>query len=359
MIRWRHDHQNLSVDFDTGAVALNDQQRQPLEQTATLIRKRCHDLPGPALHVRVSRDERDQEFEVEMTLEAMQRSVRGVGKADNLPEAVEFAREKVISQMGPFKAILRRDGIYRLQQRQGLDEAGGTAAAPVSEQGPELKDFERRLEGYWRPLVRQVSREISALEMSSALPLGELAAQDIVDEVIVRAFERLRQRPGELQLEIWLYQQARQVLAERRKELQRESPISSIPPRRSMKELLPPPASNPLTDAEEILMDILEPEEELLPGEAIAEQAEATEPALPPRRTALQHALRRLVSHLPAAQREAIWLHYLDGFDMGEIAAIQGRQEEEVRVDVARGVSHLRNALRGWRGWEGERRERG
>lgn len=357
MIRWRQDQQNLTVDYDTGEVPLDHQQRHPLELAAARIRKRCHDLTQPILYVRVTQDERTREFEVELVLEALQRSLKGIGKADNLPDAAESARDKILSQMGPFKAMIRREEAYRLQHRHDAPEPIRALSDPTSGENPDLKNFERQLEAYWRPLVRQVSREISALEMNNLLPLGELAAQDIVDEVIVRAFERFRNRPSDVPLEIWLYQQARQVLAERREQLQRETPMSSVPPQRSMKETLPPP--NPLTDAEEVLMDLLEPEVDALPGDDIVDATGVTDPTLPHRRNELHQVLRRVISHLPPQQREAIWLHYLDGFDVAEIAAVQDRDEKDVRSDLEQAVSRLRDALYTWRGWTPASRDEG
>ena len=170
MIRWRHDQQNLAVDYDTGSIQLTEEQRQPLERAAAFVRKRCHDLSGPALHVRINRDERGAEFEVELALDVMQRSLKGIGKADTLPDAVEYARDKILSQMGPFKAALRREEIYRLQHHENLADPAGARTAPAPADSPQIRKFENDLEAYWRPLVRQISREISALEMSNLLP---------------------------------------------------------------------------------------------------------------------------------------------------------------------------------------------
>lgn len=127
---------------------------------------------------------------------------------------------------------------------------------------------------------------------------------------------------------------------------------------RSMKETLPPPPPpNPLTFDEDVLMDLLEPEPEALPGEGIADQSEPTDPTLPTRRDEVRHALRRVISQMPGAWREAIWLHYLDGFDMAEIAAVQQLDEQKVRDNLQQATSRLRSALYTWRGWQGEMRD--
>ena len=51
--------------------------------------------------------------------------------------------------------------------------------------------------------------------------------------------------------------------------------------------------------------------------------------------------LRRMVEHLPAAQREALDL-WIEGFSYREIAEIVSKQEGHIRVLVHRGLTNLR-----------------
>jgi RNA polymerase sigma factor (sigma-70 family) len=55
----------------------------------------------------------------------------------------------------------------------------------------------------------------------------------------------------------------------------------------------------------------------------------------------LAEMLRRMVEHLPAAQREALDL-WIEGFTYREIAEIVSKQEGHIRVLVHRGLTNLR-----------------
>lgn len=358
MIRWRHDQQNLAMDVDTGNVQIRDDQRRSLEKAVTMIRRRAHDLPQPQLHVRVSQPPNAQNFafEVDMDLEVMGRRLSANGQGDDLPDAAGAARDKIVSQLGPFKAALRREQTYRPRHEVEASESAGARA--MGDQNPEVKQFERDLEACWQPLVRQVSREIAALEMNNELPLGEMVAQDIVDEVIVRARERLQRGPAAMPLEMWLYQQAREVLKQRQEQLLEETPMSTVPTRSMKESLPPPPPPDPLTEDEDVLADLIEPAPEALPGEDIPEQAEPNDRAMSARRDELRRSLHKTISQMPPAWREALWLHYLDGFDLAEIAALQQQDEKQVRDNLQQATSYLRNMLYTWRGWQGQPRDK-
>jgi RNA polymerase sigma factor (sigma-70 family) len=65
------------------------------------------------------------------------------------------------------------------------------------------------------------------------------------------------------------------------------------------------------------------------------------DPALRAEEKELAEMLRRMVEHLPPAQREALDL-WVEGFSYREIAEIVSKQEGHVRVLVHRGLTNLR-----------------
>ena len=52
------------------------------------------------------------------------------------------------------------------------------------------------------------------------------------------------------------------------------------------------------------------------------------------------------VKRLPESYREAIHLHYYEGFPTAQIAEILGKKESSVRSDLRRGREKLREVLR-------------
>ncbi len=81
---------------------------------------------------------------------------------------------------------------------------------------------------------------------------------------------------------------------------------------------------------------------------------EIAEPAAPPRATERDLELRAasvlgLVMALPLEYREAIYLHYYEGYSIKQIAAIVHASESAVATRLSRGRSKLRPALEGVR----------
>ena len=81
---------------------------------------------------------------------------------------------------------------------------------------------------------------------------------------------------------------------------------------------------------------------------------EIAEPAAPPRATERDLELRaasvlELVMALPLEYREAIYLHYYEGYSIKQIAAIVHASESAVATRLSRGRSKLRPALEGVR----------
>lgn len=352
MIRRRYDEPQLIMDVETGPLQIHDDQRRTIEKAATTIRRRIHGLPDAHLWVKVSQplNHQNSSFEVDLRIDLSGRSLSASGQGPDLARAIGNARDKIVSQLGPLRASLRREQTYRRGQADQSVEQGASSEASRSADSAEV---ERSLERYWQPLLRQVGREITVLELNGDLPHGELTARDIVDDVIVQVHEHFHDRPPQLPLEIWLYQQARDLLARRRKDLGAETPMSFAPAQR----LREPPASNPPWEDEQILADLIEPEPEPMLGEDIADQIAPNDPSLSLRRDELRQAFHEVMGRMPSTWREAVWLHYLDGFDVPEIAAVQQADPQQVRDDLHTAVSRLRDALYSWRGWQAEARD--
>ena len=72
---------------------------------------------------------------------------------------------------------------------------------------------------------------------------------------------------------------------------------------------------------------------------------ELGEPATGPDRSEARLAVRAALGRLPPSQREAIHLHWFEGYSMAEIAALVGASVSAVKVRVHRGYQALRKVL--------------
>ena len=55
--------------------------------------------------------------------------------------------------------------------------------------------------------------------------------------------------------------------------------------------------------------------------------------------------VKRLIKALPTLQQSVIWMKDVEGYEMSEIAAITGTQEEAVRVNLSRARKKIREQL--------------
>lgn len=133
-------------------------------------------------------------------------------------------------------------------------------------------------------------------------------AEDLAQEVVLRAYRGLKRYQGEAPFEAWLCRIAVNVAHDH---------LRSAWRRRVM------------------LFDRMpaEPEESSEHPEGMAERRE------------LQRRVRQAVARLPEIQRVPIWLHYFEGFSLAEVARLETTPEATVRSRVKAGLKRLSFSL--------------
>jgi len=225
---------------------------------------------------------------------------------------------------------LRHDDLYRRKGRRRerlaaagpfleRDAASGRRAAFFDLLRPQLSS----LHDYAR-------RELHILELEGMLPKGEWAPADLVDEVLLMAWQRFDSRPRHKPLDLWLIE----LLHECLERWQKEPPALSLAGQDQDR-------SRPAEEEQEwwgsLLGDTAQVGlEELLPGSEGTEAWERLE-------TEEQRAqLSTLMAALPKRQRQALVLHVLEGLDPAEIAMVQDRPEKAIVADLDAGRQALR-----------------
>jgi RNA polymerase sigma factor (sigma-70 family) len=225
---------------------------------------------------------------------------------------------------------LRRDHVYRRKNRRWERLA---ATGPFLEHDV----ASRRYQAFFDLLRPQLDslhdyarRELRILELEEGLPKGELTSADLVDEVLLQAWERFPHWPRHKPLDLWLIELLHECLERWRQE---------------------PPALS-LAGQEQNLGHLAEEEQEwwvedtaptaledLLPGSErteVWERLEAEEQ---------RSRLSALMATLPKQQRQALVLHQLEGFDLAEIAMVQDRPEKAMAADLEAARRGLRARL--------------
>jgi RNA polymerase sigma factor (sigma-70 family) len=165
-----------------------------------------------------------------------------------------------------------------------------------------------------------------------------VTVDDLLDEVLVRAWQRFSDRPRHLDLDLWLTELLQDTLVEWVKQEPRKHA--------SLEEnaAVIMPEERPQVDEQEWWASLLGDEETFTLGDLIPD-VEATEAWEQLEAEEQADRLLSLMSALPPAQRQAFLLHALENYDTAEIATIQNLPEDRVRADIEAARRTLRERL--------------
>ncbi|HUG92130.1 MAG TPA: hypothetical protein VML55_14920 [Planctomycetaceae bacterium] len=238
-----------------------------------------------------------------------------------------------------------------------LDRAVGDLARQLDELEEQPLEVERRRQGleavlpflersrsagrsgaffaFLQPVVhsfrRYVDRELAVLRSEAAISGESLEAADVLDDVLLRAWERFDRRPRNGKLDLWILALINESLAGCRdvphESLEQRVPIPRPEPHESVyEETWIEQATYP---------EALELSEVLAGNDGIAGWDELD---LDTRQTGLV----RLLGGLSPEQRHALVLSAAEGYEPAEIADLQDRTVDEVLADIALARDELR-----------------
>jgi RNA polymerase sigma factor (sigma-70 family) len=225
---------------------------------------------------------------------------------------------------------LRRDHVYRRKARR---REALTAARPFLERDAasgRRQAFFDLLRPHLESLSDHARRELLVMEEQGTLPKGELAPADLTDEVLIKAWDRFPHWPRHKPLHLWLIDLLHECVERWCKE---------------------PPALSLVGQANDRRLDVEEQEWDDLLGATeqvgLEDLVSGPEAGVWQRLEAEEQRaqLSALVAKLPRRQRQALVLHFLEGFDLAEIAMIQDRPEQAVSADLEAARQALREQL--------------
>jgi RNA polymerase sigma factor (sigma-70 family) len=263
-------------------------------------------------------------------------------KAGSPTAAIKAAFDELIQQIGRHKELLRSSHKWR-RWRGGAQESrepGVSFGVPFEEtlaavMPPTISadDIGSYVNANLSRLERFVDRELHFRRADEEVLEDALSTSEVVDEVIARALSD-HDRPEKLSLEPWLYRLALQAMNEMTRRLHElESPVHLEASRRRQNVLASDEPGLQFHQADEGWT-----RESVIPDRRVStpEQAAYSDEVVALVQAALRGADR--------TDREAFLLYAIEGFSLGEIAAITGRHLEAVRESVNRARDCVRSA---------------
>ena len=259
-------------------------------------------------------------------------------KAPSPTAAIKAAFDELIHQIGRHKDLLRSSHKWRRWRRgpQESPEPGvpfeQTLAAVVP---PTISadDIGSYVNANLSRLERFVDRELYFRRADEEILEDGLSTSEVVNEVIARALGD-HDRPEKLSLEPWLYRLALQAMNEMTARLHElESPVHLEDSRRRQN----------VEASDEAGLQFHQPDEGWTRESAIPDRRVST-----PEQVAYSDEVIALVQAAlrgaDRTDRETFLLYGIEGFSLGEIAAITGLHPEAVRESVQRARDCVRRA---------------
>lgn len=246
--------------------------------------------------------------------------------------------DALVREVKRHKERVRRDSIFKRKARSRADLS---AAGPLLQEKVEAgrpEDFFRLLRPHLGVLRHHARRELSMLEMEGVLHRGEVTVDDLLDEVLSRAWQQFSNRPRHLRLDLWLTDLLHDALEQWVKQEPRKHASLEERAGESM------PREAPQVDDQEWWASLLGDEETFTVGDLIPDVvgAEAWE------QLEVEEQMDRLLSlmgKLPPALRRTFLLHALENDDPAEIAMLQDRPESQLKADIEAARQWLKERL--------------
>jgi RNA polymerase sigma factor (sigma-70 family) len=287
------------------------------------------------LHVHLEKSEHRDYYQVSLQLFVPDATLTSRVEDWDLKVALRKAFDDLEREVLRYTDRLKHDAAWR---RKELGEVWPRLKKAVGTQPLSAEAFNGLVQVLLPKLKRHVKRELSALRARGDLDPGYPMPQDIIDEVLARAYQRLDQRPQNLDPLHWLYQITHEVLIDEvmqhRRELARFLPTETKP-------VLP--RDYTIGEVDQGAREFWQPDE-MLKIEDVTPVSEQTPEALvgeEEMRKYFHHAL----ASMPTNWRRAMWLTQAEGIPVAKVAQMMHTREEQVNRWIQQADDYLRARL--------------
>jgi len=252
-------------------------------------------------------------------------------------EAIDAVIDKLVGEVRKHKDLIRRDYLHdRKQHRRELSRHAEARLQP-ERHGLDKEAFFGLLNPLMDRLWDHAHHELVIAELQGRIGREQVVVNDLLDEVILRAWSRLDRWDDREPLEVWLTRLLHEALDQQIAGIREALPLDEQGEVDESGREVP---TEPLPDD----TPVWEPPvavtlEDVLPNH------EAGEPWAQLAAVDQMKWVMTQLSGLTADQRRAFTLHVLDGWEPDEVAMIQGRSADEVWSDIKEVQGMLRSRL--------------
>lgn len=266
----------------------------------------------------------------------------------NVPGGLLTSENTADSMMAAAKAALtelERQLIERLERMRGEDEWRRKERrkrlrrlrAAVAGRPQEERDLFRQLIRPHLPILRLFVRfELSHLRARGVITTNEPTFEDLMDEVLARAYRTLQAHQDPREAAHWLFKIAVDVLTE-------EARRSRLRNRTLSLEGRPPREPTDFDDFGESFYEFYQPDDLVKLEDLIA--APFTDPEEAASQKEIAGRFASMLANLPADWRRAVMLAQVEGMPLPAVAKALGSSEAKVRESLKNADAYLRAEL--------------
>jgi RNA polymerase sigma factor (sigma-70 family) len=251
--------------------------------------------------------------------------------------AMDEVAEILSEEIRRHKDQLRRDRSHRRRQQRRKDFATVTQFLEQDTRQRRKESFFDLLRPVLRNLQNHARRELIFAQLDGKVSPNKMTVSDLLDEAIVRAWEKFDQRPPQQPLDQWISGLMHEIIDEQESKeipaVSLETPISEDDPRFQV-------ASGWVLENEPF-WDSSDP----LTLEDVVPQHEVEEPWDAYSLSERERWLFAQLAKLPNLQRRAVLLYLLEGWELEEIAMLQQRDPATVGADIEAAQRFLKDQL--------------
>lgn len=284
------------------------------------------------LHGLVERHTKRRLYRASLQLRLPRKVLAAREEGEDIELVLREAFAELARQLKKHKSLLNNESLWRRPARRRQLRELARGGGRTEEQQALFRDL---IKSHLKGLYNFVRREIAYLTASGELLPGQVTPDDVVDDVVVRAYAQQSERPAKLALEHWLRQLALTVLDE---QVARRLPSARLVS-------LETPVESEIEEDDEQLYEYYQPDEALrLEDLIVSPEASAPESALARYELALRS--QQLLAWLPRPWRQVVVLADVDGLNDDEIAEVLGIPATMVATLRQFAEAYLRTKLR-------------
>lgn len=215
----------------------------------------------------------------------------------------------------------------------------GLAAFPPFLESFHRKGMSREFMSMLTPVLDSlhdyIRRELRTRRTLEEIPAGQTSPQDVMDDVLLKAWERFGSRPSQQALDVWLIRMIEEFLNAQAQPIAEQSlderqSVDEVDRRDSYRESEKFESVEQATESDSIaLARLIAERPDVEPWDRLDIEAK-------------QARLDQLLRRLPRDQRHVLMLQAVEGFSQSEIADLQDRSSEEVARDLTAAKQEVR-----------------